>query len=162
MVQVAYSVRDIRAAAWAWNSAAGVGPFHVVDHVRHESVVTENGPIRLDQSIAVTWCGNVMLELVEFHADDKTEVVDWLVAPRGLHHLACFVPDLDATFDATRSEGSRYVEARTADARYLMVDTTSTLGYRSEYYEETEYMRDLYDGVRRSSERWNGIRLIRG
>lgn len=162
MVQVAYAVRDLRAAAWAWHSAAGVGPFHVVDHVQHASVRNESGPIHLDCSIAVTWFGNVMLELVEFHVSDEAPSVDWLVGHRGLHHIACFVPDLDATIDATRREGSRYIEARTADARYLMIDSVETLGYRSEFYEESAYMCDLYDGVRRSSERWNGNRLIRG
>lgn len=159
LVQVAYAVRDLRGAAHSWHEATGVGPFHIVDHVEHDFIRSEGGPVVVDYSVAVTWWGTVMLELVEFHgqAPALDAAGSWLAASSGLHHVASFVPDLDAV-----DRGDRFIEARTADARYLMVDTVAELGHRSEYYEETPFMRALYDGVRRSSERWTGERLVRG
>ena len=161
VVQLAYAVHDLRGAARFWHEATGVGPFHVVDHVKHESVRTEVGPVALDYSIAVTWWGSVMLELVEYHGQEPAASASWLESASGLHHVACFVSDLDVEVDVARRTGARFVEAHTTEARYLMVDTTAELGYRSEFYEETPFMRDLYDGVRASSARWNGERLLR-
>ena len=53
MVQVAYTVDDVRTAARAWHEATGIGPFFVREHVPTERVTASGEDGVFDHTCAL-------------------------------------------------------------------------------------------------------------
>ena len=104
LVQLAYRVHDIETAARRWATTFGVGPFLLR---RDMQVTTTHRGERAayDHSAAFGQWGPVMVELIEVHRcfpESLAEIVQHDVMGQ-LHHVACFVDDLDATSESLKS-----------------------------------------------------------
>ena len=102
VVQIAYIVPDVRAAAREWADRVGAGPFFVFDHF--ELTATHDGrPAVLDHSPAFGQWGEVQVELIQLHALEpapfRTAFGD---AKIGLHHMTWFPDDLAAEGPGSR------------------------------------------------------------
>ncbi len=163
-VQIAYTVPDVRAAATTWADQWGAGPFFVREHIAVTDVVYRGRPGVFDHSSAYGQWGDAMVELVQDHGGGPSAVRD-MYAPEesGLHHLAFFVGDLDAT--TVRLADCGYDLAMSATSaggvRFHFVDARHTHGHMLELYEPTVHLRSFYAAVAAAADGWDGSDPLR-
>jgi hypothetical protein len=163
-VQLAYHVADPEAAAAEYAEHSGWGPFFVMQHIpldyaRHRG--TER-PFR--HSSAYGQAGKMMVELIAQDDDEPSALRDMFTRDQtGLHHVACFVSDLNQACEAyTRAGYALALEARTTTGvDFVMIDTRETLGHMLELYEPCEPLIKFYDFVAHKANTWDGSRPVR-
>jgi hypothetical protein len=163
-VQVAYHVPDPATAAERFAAQFGWGPFFLMEHVPLEHSLYRGQPAAFDHSSAYGQAGPLMVELITQHNDGPSALRD-LYAPdaTGVHHVACFVPDLAASLRGYRDRGYAVaLEARTRTGiDFAMVDLSATLGHMLELYEPVPDLQRFYAHVRGSAGGWDGARPLR-
>jgi hypothetical protein len=95
--QIAYFVRDVRAAALAHNATFGSGPFFIIDHIALARAEHRGSLVPHDHSSAYGQWGAVMIEFVQQHNAEPSAFHDMYPegsGQYGLHHAALFVDDL--------------------------------------------------------------------
>lgn len=164
LVQLAYRVHDIEAACRHWARTFGVGPFLLRRDMR-VTTTHRGAPAAYDHSAAFGQWGPLMLELIEVHRcfpDTLLEVVEHDVMGQ-LHHVACFVDDLDATSAQLQADGTELAMevVSTSGIRTHFLDTRSTTGCLLELYTPTPHLLALYDEVRSLAVDWDGSDPVR-
>ncbi|WP_086728790.1 VOC family protein [Streptomyces carpinensis] len=163
VVQVAYATTDVRKAAVRWHELTGAGPFFVREHVPTIRVLAGGRPAVFDHSCALGQWGDIMVEFVHHHALEPQGLADVMRrGSRGIHHVACFVDDLEEARASLESQSVPLVmDAWSAEVRFLFFDPGPEVGHLVECYEATDYMRSLYSKVRQASVGWDGRNVIR-
>lgn len=163
-VQIAYHVPDPAAAAERVAEEFGWGPFFLMEHIALERSLYRGRPVEFDHSSAYGQAGDVMVELITQHNDAPSALRD-LYAPEasGVHHVACFVPDLRRALQSYERQGRAVaLDARTrTGVEFAMVDLHETLGHMLELYEPGPDLQRFYDHVRKAAEGWTGDRPVR-
>lgn len=163
-VQVAYHVPDPEAAAVRCAREFGWGPFFLLEHIPLERASYRGSPCTFDHTSAYGQAGELMVELITQHGDDPSALRD-LFAPHetGVHHVACFVADLQRELQSHRERGHAIaLEARTrTGVDFAMVDVSASLGHMLELYEPGEDLRRFYAYVRKCADGWDGSRPVR-
>jgi catechol 2,3-dioxygenase-like lactoylglutathione lyase family enzyme len=163
-VQLAYHVPDPEAAAERFAREFGWGPFFLMEHIPLERSLYRGRPEAFDHSSAYGQAGDLMVELITQHNEGPSALRDMYARDAtGLHHVAYFVPDLQAAVDEFRGRGAAIaLDARTATGvDFAMVDLSAALGHMLELYEPGEDLRRFYAHVRKSAEDWDGSRPLR-
>lgn len=163
-VQIAYAVPDAVAAAEQWTRTTGAGPFFVAAHIPLVDVVVRGRPAEFDHTSAYGQWGPVMLELVQCHSAAPNVVVDVLGdRPSGLHHLACWVDDLDeATAHLAERGHPLAMSARTTGGtEFRFIDTIRQFGHLVELYVATPQLRGFYAMVAAAAADWDGTDPVR-
>ncbi|MEU3273074.1 VOC family protein [Saccharomonospora sp. NPDC006951] len=164
MVQIAYATTDVRAAATAWHRRYGAGPFYVREHVptQYVDVPGEGGGV-FDHTCALGQWGPVMVEFVHHHALEPLALEkDMRRGANGIHHVACFVDDINDARDRLVADGARVVmDASTPEVRFVFLDPGPHVGHLIEIYEDTPYLTGLYRRVAKAAEGWDGTNLLR-
>lgn len=163
IVQVAYAVRDVRAAARSFAERLGVGPFFVRHHDLPRHVDHRGQAGQFDHSSAYGQWGKLQVELVQVHSAEPTSLADIVQQTSGIHHVATFVASID-------DEQRRLVElgwppvmtAETSSGlRYAFHDARAQLGHLLEVYEPSAGVRRLYAHVAAAATGWNGRDPVR-
>ena len=164
IVQVAYVVADVEAGARRWAERFGAGPFFVRHHIPMVDSTHRGRPAPFDHSNACGQWGPIMLELITDHGTGPSVVRD-MFAPgeEGLHHVACFVDDLDEAVAGYAALGYEVAGAANAYGltRVCYIDTTADRGHLTELYEPSGRLRDFYDMVASAAEGWDGRNPVR-
>lgn len=164
IVQIAYATYDIEAASAVWAAKFGAGPFFVRKHVPVQDVTYRGESGEFDHSNSCGQWGAVMLEFVEDHTNGPS-VINELYGPgeTGLHHVACFVDDLDAS--TAYYENAGYPLAATGNAygltRFHYVDTLADRGHFTELYEPSGRLLKFYEMVADAARGWDGSDPVR-
>jgi len=164
LVQLAYRVHDIETAARRWAALFGVGPFLLRRNM--EVTTTHNGePAAYDHSAAFGQWGPVMVELIEVHRcfpESLLEIVEHDAFGQ-LHHVACFVDDLDATSESLQARGLPLAMEvlSTSGIRTHFLDARAVSGCLLELYSPNEHLQALYDKVRDLAVDWDGDDPVR-
>ncbi len=123
-VQIAYHVPDPAAAARRYAVEFGWGPFFLMEHIALAECRYRGQPATFDHTSAYGQAGEFMVEFITQHGDAPSALRDLYRADQsGLHHVAHFVPELEAAVADFRKRG--YVaalEARTTTGRRLRHD----------------------------------------
>jgi hypothetical protein len=142
-VQLAYLVDDPESAARGWESQFGAGPFEVHHHIPVDNVSAGGRPATFDHSSAFGWWGTTMIELICIH-----EAPARLTARPGLHHVACFVDDLDDALDAASAVGlPTALTAQAGSTTFAFVNDIAQRGHFWELYEPSERLVAFYRAV---------------
>ena len=164
IVQVAYATDDIEATSAVWAEKFGAGPFFVRKHVPVQDVTYRGEPGEFDHSTSCGQWGTIMLEFVEDHTKGPS-VINELHRPgeTGLHHVACFVDDLNAS--TAYYEDAGYPLAATGNAygltRFHYIDTLAERGHFTELYEPSGRLRKFYEMVAAAARGWDGRDPVR-
>jgi Glyoxalase/Bleomycin resistance protein/Dioxygenase superfamily len=163
VVQIAYVVTDPEQAALRWHHRHGAGPFFFREHIEVSDVVHRGTPSTFDHSSAYGWCGDVMIELFLQHDRSPSAVTERFAAGEtGLHHVACFVPNLDRALAATTDVGMSVATTAVAGSlRFAFVDDRKTSGHYWELYEPTPHLVAFYAAVRAAANDWDGTQPFR-
>jgi hypothetical protein len=158
IVQLAWVVPDLAAAAAAWHATHGVGPFLLNRKLQLDDPHYRGRPAATSFSTAVAQHGEVQIELVEQHDDSPSAYRETVPAgTTGFHHVAVIAPDFDSELARYRAQGHAVAaHGRFGDMRYCYVDTVASLGHIVEIVEDKPGIRAFFAAVRKAAERWDG------
>ena len=107
IIQMAYTVADIRAAIAYWIRDLKVGPWFLLDHFTGADPVYRGGPSQADVAIAMAFAGHMQIELIQPN-DDHPSVYRETITRRGhgFHHFGRASDDIEA--DIAELEASGY------------------------------------------------------
>lgn len=164
--QIAYFVRDVRAAAARHAALFGSGPFFVAEHIPLRKVLHRGREAHLDHSSAYGQWGEVMVEFVQQNNPGPSAFHDMYPegsGREGIHHTALFVDDLAAEIARFEAEGcptALYAEMNDGFA-FAMIDTVARYGHMLELYQPTEVLTGFYAFVRHAADGFDGTTPIR-
>jgi hypothetical protein len=164
IVQFAYVVDDIDAAATRYVERLGVGPWFVRGPFDPPDAHYRGRPTQPTFSVARAFTGHAMLELIVQH-DDGPSVFHEGDGPRryGFHHWARVTKTFDA--DVARYAEFGYEEAFAdrlpTGSRVVYMDATRDLPGMIELVEHTRAQEHVYTEIYRASVGWDGGDPIR-
>ncbi len=148
-VQIAYAVSDVDEAAASFAARFGAGPFVFGRHIPLAFARIGGEDSVFDHSSAYGQWGSVMVELVQVHDAGTGPVGAKIKRSSGLHHVACFVDDLDAA-QATLTElglPEAMLAGTSTGTRFAFHDG-GELGHFIELYEPSPGLLAFYASVR--------------
>ena len=163
IIQMAWVVTDLEAAARKFSTAYGAGPFVFNRHISLDNPSHRGQPVRTDFSTCILQAGDIQIELIEQH-DDTASVYRDLYAKgqEGFHHVAVIVPDVAAEVARYQALGFAVASAGqfgTTDFAYI--DTVSATGHMVEVLGDNDGLRRFFGSVRRAAENWDGLDPIK-
>lgn len=160
IIQLAYYVPDIIAAANFWATHLGAGPFYTLSHIPLQSVHYGESLGELDHSSAYGWHGAHMVELVTQHGPASPVFGE---RPYGLHHAAYVASNFDAELERLENLGwpTAMVASTSNNMRFAFADANQHLGHYFELYEEAQSLRDFYEFIEQAAAGWDGSDPVR-
>ena len=163
VVQIAYGVGDVRAAARSLVERIGAGPFFVRHHDLPRTVQHQGERGEFDHSSAYGQWGTIQLELIEVHTAAPRSLADIVTKTIGIHHMAWFVDSIDAEQRRLAAVGwPEVMRAETASGfGYAFHDARAQLGHLVEIYRPNESVLRLYSKVAAAAQGWDGADPVR-
>ncbi|MGH8218007.1 MAG: VOC family protein [Steroidobacteraceae bacterium] len=162
--QIAYVVQDIRAAIREHARRLRIGPWLLLEHFAPTWQKYRGQPTELDASIAISFSGSMMFELIQQH-DDVPSVFQEVVARRGygLHHLAVSTRDFEGDCAKYRAMGYEPVFEAAAEGglRVAYFDTLATLSAMLEIMDMPPSIESRWASLQTDSINWDGRDPIR-
>ena len=159
IMQVAFMVDDLEAAALRWIATTGIGPFLTVPHVvLGEYDYRGRRAAGLDFSVAIAQSGGVQIELVQQHCDSPSAYRDTIAKGRqGFHHLAVYTGDYDGTYRHYRDQGfASAVDGTFGNMCFSYIDTSAAIGCMIELIEEDPDQTAFFQRIAAAAEGWDG------
>ena len=161
IVQMAWVVDDLEAAAERLSRSMKVGPFLMLRHITLDDPHHRGRPQRTDFSLCLAQAGDVQMELVQQHDDTPSVYRDAFPdgPPGGMafHHVAVIVPDVFAETARYNALGFPTASSgRFGAIDFTYVDTTSAGGFMVEVLPDMPEMHAFFGKVRKAAEEWDG------
>jgi hypothetical protein len=157
--QIAYVVQDIRAAIQEHATRLRIGPWLLLPHFVPTWQKYRGRPTELDASLAISFSGSMMFELIQQH-NDVPSVFQEVVSRRGygLHHLAVSSRDFEGDCAKYRDMGYEPVFEAAADAglRVAYFDTTATLSAMLEIMDMPPSLESRWASLQAECAKWDG------
>ncbi len=123
IMQIAYVPTDFDAAIDYWSKTLGVGPFFMWEHIQVDHLEYRRAPSKLDFSVALSYWGDIQIELIRQDCDAPSIYRDW--NSNALHHVQIAVSDYDEAVAACEREGF----AMAMEGRGLLGNPTFQFAY---------------------------------
>lgn len=162
--QNAYVVDDIDVAVKHWISTVGAGPFFVARHLDAIPIQYRDQPSAFDISLAIGQAGPIHIELIQVHSNGPTVYTDMFPkgAGGGFHHVGMLAKHFKAAVQAYRDAG--YPVGMTGvfgTTPFAYIDTRSSVGFFTEFHEDTAEIRGFFKRIADASIGWDGSDPIR-
>jgi hypothetical protein len=164
IVQNAYVVRDLEAAAHHWSAKVGVGPFYALEHIAFGPVYFRGRPLALDMSVAIAQWGEIQIELIQQHGAVASIYSEFAARHgEGLQHVGVMTANLDQHLERLKGNGIEPVQwgATANGMRFAYVGTDAHPGAMIELIETGPAVEAFFAMVRRAAVGWDGIRPLR-
>ncbi len=160
IIQVAYSVADIKEGMRHYGELLHVGPWFLVGPFVPPKGVYRGKPTKMHVSLGLAFTGETMIELIEQH-DQEPSVFQEALKTRGghgFHHWGVGVRDFEKAAANYRSRG--YAEAFSDTApigcRVIYFDTTRDLPGMTEIIEMNEQAEQVFHSMYQAAQEWDG------
>jgi hypothetical protein len=157
--QIAFVPHDFDGALRFWIERMGVGPFFLLEHLPYRNVVYRGEPIEIDVSVALSYWGELQIELILQHNED---VVSGYTEPNiarreGLHHMLVESDRVDELHAAWLAQGA--IELMTGivpnAGRFIYLETGDGGPHVELVHLEPHFYR-LFDYIREQARIWDG------
>ena len=157
--QIAYVVQDIHVAIREHATRLRIGPWLVLEHFVPTWQKYRGRPTQLDASLAISFSGSMMFELIQQH-NDVPSVFQEVVDRRGygLHHLAVSTRDFEGDCARYRSNGYEPVfeAAGEEGLRVAYFDTLGTLPAMLEIMDMPASVESRWASLQAACAKWDG------
>ncbi|WP_225009221.1 MULTISPECIES: VOC family protein [Novosphingobium] len=160
MMQAAFIVDDVEAAAAAWTATTGIGPFFLVPHIQLAEAHYRGQPAEpIDFSVALAQSGGVQIELIQQHCDRPSAYRDTIAkGAQGFHHFCVYTDDYDATRQRYVDQGFAVaIDGKFGAMRFCYVDTSSAIGCMIEIVEQDDGQSAAFARVAEAAQGWDGV-----
>ena len=164
VVQIAYTVQDIRAAIDWWVNDGKVGPWFLLDSFTGPEQRYRGEPTQADVAIAMSFTGHMMIELIQ-PKDQKPSVYQETIRQRGygFHHIARALEDVESERAAYEKRGYHVAFSTPVPSGgtvYYMGDGPNAPGF-IELIPATPGMDEMFTRYWRAAVDWDGTDAIR-
>lgn len=165
LLQQAWVVDDLEAAAARWSKTLGIGPFFVADY-RPEffsDVEYRGRPGQLEMRTAICYAGAVQIELVQPTGNGPSVYRDTVPAGRdGFHHVCFWTHDLERDIADYLARGCTIgVRGKVKKGpAFAYMDATASIGCMVELLECSPALAGLFDRWRATCAAWTGDELF--
>lgn len=151
--QIAFVVRDIRAAQRFWEGAMGVPGFALYEDIRFEELTYRGEPARFRIHLSLAYAGDAQIELIE-PLEGRSIYTEFLERRgEGLHHLGFLVDDLDEAVARFEARGEPVIQSgrfgSEPGTRFAYLDTEASAGAVLEMIQLDAAGRELFERLRR-------------
>ncbi|MGH6988454.1 MAG: VOC family protein [Stellaceae bacterium] len=164
IIQMAYTVPDLRRAMAQWTERLRLGPWFLFDPFTPLTQRYRGGPTELRVSIAMAYAGHMQFELIEQH-NDVPSVYREIVEKRGhgFHHFGVSAPDFDTALQAQQARGYELAYYAEPDhgIRVAYMDTTADLPGFIELIETGPAVEGLFTMMYQAAIGWDGTDPVR-
>ncbi|MCX2748075.1 VOC family protein [Arthrobacter sp. MI7-26] len=165
LMQIGFVVEDRERTMRDLSAMLGAGPWFLSPHPYPEPPLTEyrGVPVLLGAKFALSYAGDLMIELIEPQPGSKTVFSDALAANgTSLHHFAFGTTNFDATVATLERDGRAPIFRSTTarGARIAMSESAAWNGALEEHIELTTESVAYYESMRQAARTWNGCDLI--
>jgi hypothetical protein len=164
IIQVAYVVENIETAMGDFTRRLGMGPWFVSGPFVPKQGRYRGKPTHMRLTLAVTFAGHVMFELIEQH-DEEPSVYREMIDTRGygFHHWAMPVENLDAAVARYAADGYEvaFSDLSPRGARIAYLDSLRDLPGMLELIEMSPDLEGKYTRMYLASVGWDGRDPIR-
>lgn len=160
LMQAAFMVDDVEAAAKAWIAATGIGPFFMVPHIELAEASYRGAPSEgIDFSVALAQSGGMQIELIQQHCDRPSAYRDTIAKGQtGFHHFCIYTDDYDACRQRYVDQGHAVaIDGKFGMMRFCYVDTSATLGCMIEIVEQDDVETDAFTRIAQAAADWDGV-----
>lgn len=160
LMQVAFIVDDVEAAAQAWIKTTGIGPFYMVPHIQLTEMTYRGQPGEgLDFSVALAQSGGMQVELIQQHCNRPSAYRDTIAkGTQGFHHFCIYTDDYDATRQRYVDQGFIVaVDSKFGEMRFCYVDTAPALGCMIEIVEQADSQSVAFTKIAQGAADWDGV-----
>ena len=165
IVQIAYYVKDVEAAARRAHETFATGPFFIYKNIELTNVTYRGQKAELDHSSAYAQAGPLMIEFTQQNNTGPSTFRDMYPNDEeGFHHVAIFVDNVAeemSKLDAAGCQTVTHYFTRDGNVEVAFVDTRSILGHMVELYKPVDALSRFYAAVARSATDWDGKELFR-
>lgn len=157
--QIAYVVQDMRAAIREHATRLRIGPWLLLEHFEPLWQKYRGRPTELDASLAISFSGSMMFELIQQH-NDVPSVFQDVVNRRGygLHHLAVSTHDFAGDCAKYRDMGYEPVfeAAGEGGLRVAYFDTLAMLPAMLEVMDMPATVETRWASLQATCAKWDG------
>lgn len=160
LMQAAFIVDDVEAAARAWTATTGIGPFFVAPRIQLAEMDYRGQPAEgIDFSVALAQSGGVQIELIQQHCDRPSAYRDTIAkGSQGFHHFCIYTDDYDATRQRYIDQGFiSAVDGKFGAMRFCYVDTSAAIGCMIEIVEQDAGQSAAFTRVAEAARDWDGV-----
>ena len=166
IIQIAYTVKDVRQAAQIWSNKFNIGPFYVNEHIPLTNSYVRGVPEPFDHSSAYGWQENLMIELICDHAQKLSPIA---ISPDkpfgGIHHVAWIAPDFEAECQELENQDCEQVlwaqNGSDTGMKLAWFDPQNGMNHFYEIYEDTDDIRQFYTFLSGKAKNWDGRKPVR-
>jgi len=167
ILQTSFVVRDVYETAQAFLDVYSIGPWFIFEHYPFKDLKYRGSVATMDVTIAVSYSGTLMIELIQQH-DDAPSAYKEVVAAHGygFHHFAIPSHDYDKDLARYRKLGFEVVNEATApgdhgDHRAAYLDTSARLPGLTELMETVPDLMAALKELETTAADWDGTEPIR-
>lgn len=161
--QNCYVVDNLDEAIKHWIGTIGAGPFFVQRNLDNLTIEYRGKPSIIDINLAIGQAGPIHIELIEVNCSNPTVYTDmYPKGSGGFHHVGMLAKDFDAAVKAYEDAG--YPAGMTGvfgKTPFAYMDTRSSVGFFTEFHEDTPEIRGMFDRIAQAAIGWNGDRPVR-
>ena len=160
LMQAAFIVDDLEAAARAWIATTGIGPFFIVPHIELAETSYRGEPSAgIDFSVALAQSGGMQIELIQQHCDRPSAYRDTIAKGQtGFHHFCVYTDDYDACRQRYVDQGHAVaIDGKFGAMRFCYIDTSATLGCMIEIVEEDDVQTSAFTKIAQGAADWDGV-----
>jgi Glyoxalase/Bleomycin resistance protein/Dioxygenase superfamily len=164
IIQMAYVVKDIRAAMAEWVSKLRVGPWFLLDRFTGDEPMYRGQPSKAEVSLAMAFAGHMNIELIQPNNDAPSvyrEVID--ARGYGFHHWGRATCQFDRDVAQYRQAGHEigFICRVPSGGRVAYMDTTRQLPGFVELIELGGTFEPVFSRFYRASIGWDGSEPVR-
>jgi len=164
LIQTAYIVENVHESMARLVQDVKIGPWFLRERHVFLKQTYRGRPSHLELSIAFSFCGSMMIELIQQH-NDEPSVYREVVAKRGygLHHWGIAAEHFDQAVASYKSRGYELAyEAEVAlGVRVGYIDTTAHLPAMVEVIEMKPAQERIFTIMQQASVGWDGREPVR-
>jgi Glyoxalase/Bleomycin resistance protein/Dioxygenase superfamily len=164
VIQMAYVVEDIQRSMRDWAKKLKIGPWFLLEHFTGENAQYRGQPTSVDVSIAMSFAGHMMIELIQ-QRNDAPSVYRDVIAKRGygFHHWGVATWSFDSEVERYRASGYElaFFARVPSGARVGYLDTTADLPGMIELIELGAAFEPTFNRFYSASIGWDGSDPVR-
>ena len=161
--QLAFVPQDFDRAINFWTTVMGVGPSFHLEHIPLQDVRYRGNPIKYDSSAAISYWGDLEIELLRQHNHETSILTAWLNGERnGIHHVRVQVQNLNEARELYLSNGAGIVQEATlpGGGQYVMFEMPGFESFIEVSVLHPRFVK-LFAYMKRTAGQWDGRNPLR-
>ena len=159
IMQMGFVVDNFEDPIKHWTEKLNVGPFFILEHLDLKDFHYRGNKSDIDFSVAITFSGDMQIELIKQHCDTPSIYNEFSEIKRGdLHHICRLTPDINNDIKILENQGYKNIqggETEDGGIKFSYLDAQENYGSILELAELAEENLALTEAMKNASKNWD-------